>query len=280
MPYESTHPFTPQRAASRVVAVSGLLTLALFAAPNACAAAGWTSNYEYPGRGVGWYGATGIHDIRRDFAVTNTDQATDGDDYGKGYAAEFDPYGYGPPAQSTNVSRYEYLFRFGSSPVTPYRCWSDADCNDNVYCNGPEWCATGGACVSGLVPSCDDGYACTDDACDPVADGCSSTVRTSAREIRSLTLGRVAPGSSVAVLSWRAGPEAVSYGVYRSETPAPGSFACFQSGILDTSFEDDGLVPAMGSPILYLVTAVGCGAEGTAGTDSHGNARHLRGTCP
>ena len=270
----------PPAAFNRVFAALAFVALALFAVPSAGAATGWAPDYEFPGRGAGWYGATTFYELRRDFAPPTTDQATDGDDYGRGYDAGFDPYGYGPPARSTDVSRYEYIFRFGSLPVPPYRCWSDSDCADHVYCNGAEWCATGGACAAGIVPSCDDGYPCTDDACDPAADGCLSTVRTTAREVQSLILGRAAPGSSVAVLSWQQGLEADSFGVYRSEEPAPGSFACFQPGIGGTWFEDDGFALPPGPPLLYLVTAVGCGAEGTAGTNSHGEARNLRGTCP
>ena len=280
MPRGSSDPVAPQAPSSRFVAAWVFAAFALLAVEDAGAAAGWTQDYEFPGRGAGWYGATAFHELRRDFAPPATDQATDGDDYGRGYDAWFDPFGYGPPAQATDVSRYEYIFRFGSLPVAPYRCWSNADCADAVFCNGAEWCATGGACVAGIVPSCDDRDPCTDDACDPAVDRCLSTVLTAAHEVHSLVLGRVAPGSSVAVLSWQPGLEADAYGVYRSEEPAPGLFACFQSGIRDPWFEDDGFVLPPGPPLLYLVTAVGCGGEGTAGTDSRGDARNIRGTCP
>ncbi len=60
-------------------------------------------------------------------------------------------------------------------PVTG--CHSTPDdtnsCSDGNVCNGVETCS-GGACVAGTPPVCDDGNPCTDDACDP-QDGCVFT---------------------------------------------------------------------------------------------------------
>ena len=50
-------------------------------------------------------------------------------------------------------------------------CRSDAECDDGVLCNGAEQCLRG-HCAAGPEEDCDDGSACTVDACDVVADEC------------------------------------------------------------------------------------------------------------
>jgi len=51
-------------------------------------------------------------------------------------------------------------------------CFVDADCDDGQRCNGLETCdPVDGVCVAGTPPSCDDGFACTTDSCDPAANG-------------------------------------------------------------------------------------------------------------
>ena len=47
-------------------------------------------------------------------------------------------------------------------------------CSDGVFCNGAETCRAG-ACVAGPPPACDDGNACTTDACDEGARRCTHT---------------------------------------------------------------------------------------------------------
>lgn len=49
-------------------------------------------------------------------------------------------------------------------------CDKDADCNDGLFCNGVEHCAfqttaTGGVCMGGTPPVCDDGVGCTANEC-------------------------------------------------------------------------------------------------------------------
>ncbi len=67
------------------------------------------------------------------------------------------------------------------SPVmgcVPSRCTSDGECDDGVFCNGVERCvadAPGSGCVAGDPVTCDDGFACTSDACDEATDGCVAT---------------------------------------------------------------------------------------------------------
>ena len=50
-------------------------------------------------------------------------------------------------------------------------CSVPADCDDGLWCNGAEDCVDGD-CVSGTAPDCDDGVACTDDACNESTDSC------------------------------------------------------------------------------------------------------------
>ncbi|MEE9295166.1 MAG: hypothetical protein V3W34_09445 [Phycisphaerae bacterium] len=56
-------------------------------------------------------------------------------------------------------------------------CTDDADCDDGLFCNGAETCdptdpdADPDGCVGGTPPSCDDEVGCTDDSCDPTANG-------------------------------------------------------------------------------------------------------------
>eukprot|EP00899_Mesostigma_viride_P021639 jgi/Mesvir1/29477/Mv25115-RA.1 len=54
-------------------------------------------------------------------------------------------------------------------------CRSNADCDDGLYCNGPETCDSNGNCQPGIPPSCDDNVACTDDTCAEDTDSCAHT---------------------------------------------------------------------------------------------------------
>lgn len=45
-------------------------------------------------------------------------------------------------------------------------------CDDGVFCNGPETQDPAAGCVPGTPPNCDDGVACTIDSCDETVDGC------------------------------------------------------------------------------------------------------------
>ncbi len=53
-------------------------------------------------------------------------------------------------------------------------CTSNAECDDGVYCNGAEQCVAG-SCQTGTAVSCDDGIACTVDACNEATDSCDYT---------------------------------------------------------------------------------------------------------
>ena len=56
----------------------------------------------------------------------------------------------------------------------PRPCEDDAGCDDGIFCNGPERCDLAFGCRRGEPPSCDDGIACTVDACDATSDACAS----------------------------------------------------------------------------------------------------------
>jgi hypothetical protein len=61
---------------------------------------------------------------------------------------------------------------FGAVTVTLVECLVDTDCDDGQYCNGAETCnLTTHTCQAGTGPTCDDQIDCTDDDCDPQADG-------------------------------------------------------------------------------------------------------------
>lgn len=56
-------------------------------------------------------------------------------------------------------------------------CTTDANCSDNVFCNGAEVCYYG-ICRSGTAPTVDDGSICTTDACNEEIDQVTHTVNT------------------------------------------------------------------------------------------------------
>ena len=52
-------------------------------------------------------------------------------------------------------------------------CTSDVQCDNGLYCDGFETCdIPSGTCQAGTPPVCDDGVACTDDACNEGTDAC------------------------------------------------------------------------------------------------------------
>ncbi len=53
-------------------------------------------------------------------------------------------------------------------------CRTDAQCDDGLFCSGVERCVDG-ACEAGLPIDCDDGIACTEDACSEDARECVNT---------------------------------------------------------------------------------------------------------
>ena len=64
--------------------------------------------------------------------------------------------------------------------TTSQKCYYTHDnaqiigCVDSIYCNGQETCS-GGTCVSGIPPTCDDSQVCTYDYCNTTIDACTHT---------------------------------------------------------------------------------------------------------
>ena len=54
--------------------------------------------------------------------------------------------------------------------LTP-ECTTNADCSDNLYCNGVETCVSG-TCQAGTPLTCNDGISCTSGTCNEVTDSC------------------------------------------------------------------------------------------------------------
>lgn len=58
-------------------------------------------------------------------------------------------------------------------------CIDNSECDDGLYCNGAETCS-GGSCQAGTAPNCNDGVACTTDACNESTDSCTNTANNAA----------------------------------------------------------------------------------------------------
>jgi subtilisin family serine protease len=58
-------------------------------------------------------------------------------------------------------------------------CIVNADCDDGLSCNGAETCV-GGTCQAGTAVNCNDGVACTTDACNEPGGTCSNTPNNAA----------------------------------------------------------------------------------------------------
>ena len=241
------------------------------------AGSGYRTDYDFPGHGDDWYGRY-LPDTRRDFPANPVDLASDGDDFGRGYEQMVASLGYGPPLAATQDPNHEYRFRFGDRLCDPEECYVDSNCDDGVFCNGPEACRSY-SCISGTAPSCDDDDLCTSDRCDTGTDACAYDPLADPGEVSGLFLSRPDPGSTVASLSWSDQAAADSYNVYRSEQADLSDLTCYQSIIFAASLDDDGMVGA-NDLYNYLVNSNGCGGVSTLGNDSGGAERTPLGWCP
>ncbi|HET8947707.1 MAG TPA: hypothetical protein VFQ07_12065, partial [Candidatus Polarisedimenticolia bacterium] len=156
---------------------------------------------------------------------------------------------------------------------------------DGSVCNDTDLCATGGTCqvnpftgqatCSSQPVNCDDGDACTTDACDPTTGGCSHS---------SIQLSEVPPPlqfSGQTSFNWPSAPGASFYNAYRgtipnrfmgSRPPAGPLYdqTCFEFGDAHgdgAQASTDAAVPPVGTAFYYLVSEeTGCG-EGSIGSD-------------
>ncbi len=71
--------------------------------------------------------------------------------------------------------------------AAPGTCRTDADCNNHVYCDGVERCASG-MCTAGAAMDCRDSDPCTGDVCDESTQRCEHPMLTACG-------GTVAPGN-------------------------------------------------------------------------------------
>ncbi len=70
------------------------------------------------------------------------------------------------------LSGYQQWRKLNFTVFVP-ECSVNADCDDQIFCNGDETCDQG-RCSDGSDP-CDDGVTCTDDSCDEDTDTCTNT---------------------------------------------------------------------------------------------------------
>lgn len=231
---------------------------------------GWRPDYDFLGQGADWYGTT-RYDINRDFGPPPAAVASDGDDFGQGYDALFDHFGYGPPVALTNESKYEFIFRFGDRVSGAFACVSDGECSDGRFCNGAERCdGSTSQCREGRPPECFDGDPCTTDGCSEAGGGCVFVPIGRAPEVASIRVDRYGPDPSFVRIEWDGDPAQEFFNLYRAEDPLPNRFRCLTSGIEAQETLDDGLLPVPGTAFHYLVSAFGCGGESILGMGSNG----------
>jgi hypothetical protein len=144
-------------------------------------------------------------------------------------------------------------------------CSSLLDCDDGVFCNGPEKCGPNITCLPGSPP-CNDGDTCTTDTCLEGMQSCQNDPLPVPEEVMSLAVARDDVVPSGAALSWSPANNADAYNVYRGWTPDLGDLSCLASDVLVTSYDD---LTAPNGLFLYLVSSVGCRESGI-GDDSSG----------
>lgn len=158
-------------------------------ADGAAEAKSYRPDFDYPGRGDDWYGRF-LPDPRRDFpsATDAVDRASDGDDFGRGYAPLVARAGFGPPLGRTNLAGSAYAFH--NDPIASGIPTADCDANGiddacDLDCGAP-----GGPCDvpgCGLAADCD-GNA-VPDACQLAGDDCDGDGRLDACQLADAAAG-------------------------------------------------------------------------------------------
>jgi hypothetical protein len=72
---------------------------------------------------------------------------------------------------------------------------------------------------------------------------------------------------TVAELSWDTLFGIDGYNLYRGSSPDASDLACLQSGIEQTSTQDDGALPHAGTSFFHVVAASNCAGESPLGKD-------------
>jgi photosystem II stability/assembly factor-like uncharacterized protein len=164
-----------------------------------------------------------------------------------------------------------------------------------VSCDDEDRCTTGDRCevdpfgatvCSGVATSCDDGNACTVDACDAVTGGCTHAPPG----LGTVSLLRLLDPMHV---TWSTEPGAVSYNSYRGTIPDRGLGSRPPASRYDqTCFEahdaaGDGAVtsidpgiPLLGTAFYYLASEAAACGEGPIGHDSNGTPIPNSAPCP
>ncbi len=265
------------KAMLRFLLVPGIFLAGLAVFQGSFAGTGYRTDFDYPGHGDDWYGRN-LPDTRRDYSSNPVDDASDGDDFGRGYERTAASLHFGPPLASTQDPNYEYRFRFGDRYTDWQECYVNSNCSDSLFCNGTEICGAGGTCKNGSAPSCSDGDACTADSCSNSLSQCVHDPLPDPGEVPSLSLTR-APSSTIATLSWSDQAAADSFNLYRGEKSDMSDMACYEPSIFGTSFDDDGTLGQNGL-YEYLVNSNGCGGTSSLGNDSSGIERTPLSWCP
>jgi hypothetical protein len=185
------------------------------------------------------------------------------------------------------------------NPCTVDQCLA-GDCTSTIItgvaCDDEDRCTTGDQCglnpfdgqpvCGGVATGCDDGNACTLDACDAVTGGCGHA----AMPIAPISLLNLLDDAR---LSWSAAAGSVAYNSYRGTIPQQGlgsrpAGARYDQGCLEAhdaagdgpTLSTDPGVPPVRTAYYYLASeVVGCG-EGPLGTDSNGTPIPNGDPCP
>ena len=107
----------------------------------------------------------------------------------------------------------------------------------------------------------------------------SVCVRTPASEVTGLAVGHAGAGLLDAAITWSPAALADTYNVYRATRADLGDLACFDPDLGGTSTTDAALSPVGGMSV-YLVTALNCRGEATAGAGTSGIPRAIPAPCP
>ncbi|MFO0684198.1 MAG: hypothetical protein U0234_19250 [Sandaracinus sp.] len=147
-------------------------TLAALAGVCGCT----TASSNRPDSGSAPDMGTGATDVGADtssMSCTNDGQCADAFDCTIDQCVAGNVCMHTPIDATCNVAAGEHCsITLGCTTTQPQTCNTDADCDDHHYCNGDEHCA-GHTCLISAPRDCDDGNACTIDACDDTIAHCT-----------------------------------------------------------------------------------------------------------